>query len=726
MKKTTFSRVLLLLTACLVVALSCFILTLIPKSAVAAEEKTVVAGTDFTLSGTPADGVSIIDSSASVNGVNTPSFMAGTYASSKIYINGFTRMKATVVNFTEPVDVNAYDTFSTTFSITASNFNMYFAFYPNVAGTVVGQTDNAGTYVSSAAASGTKLALAVNLKPFADEDGMVSSFILVHATDNRPDGDYQYLNISVYDGTLTKSGATSTYVPGTDYTVSSISFAQKADGVTYPTEIGKSGDSIYVNAFKRLCATVVYLNKPISAENVYSFNVSFSKAMGDQTQFDFYQNIEGVTVGDLSDSKHTVISTAANGIVDNTTIRVADLADSSGVISSFIIVHTTDNRGDNHPMAFKLYNITTTSVDSVTADNVLALDGVDIVNGTSNATNNVSFMTSVEKGKMFANNLFKGYAATVKFGNPIDINLWKTLELRLNIMGISNKYSLYLDLFKAGATDFSHNSADARYTVLNSRDENSEDKAFVSGLVINLADFANEQGLVESITIVNYDNSGDKVNAGNLSVFESYLSTEAFEDYQVSDGEYTLSMPEKTAENKAFVGWDIGGKLYAPFSKYTGETATATPVYVEFFMEEGASIRVDLPAGLRFSSYFSASDLEALESSCTFVNLFTWITSPNSTKELEILRQGSWIEEGSLVKFNGVMVGIDKTDYTRTFIGRSFMEIAYEDTTVVRILSVGSHIERTVAYVAQEAIEDGECANDTDKLAILKKFAGIA
>lgn len=729
MKKTTFNRVLLSLIVCLVMALSCFTLTLLPKPAVAQGQKTVVAGTDFTLSGTPADGVSIVSSGEKFGAVQTPTFMAGTDASPKIFINGFSRMRATVVNFTEPVDVNVYDTFSTEFTITASNINMIFAFYRNESGVVVGQTDNAGTFVSTSAPSGTRLALNVSLKPLADEDGFVSSFILVHVYDTRivnsADADFDGISFSMYDGVLTTVSAVDTYTAGTNFFVTDKSLAQNADGVTYPskTGIGVSGNSIYVNQFKRLCATVVYLTTPISVEDTYSITVAFSKAMGNATTFDFYPNVESVVVGNLNYSKHSVTSRAANGVQDTTTIRVADLA-KDGYISSFVIVHTSDEREDDYGMTFKLFTITTTSIASVATDNVLAMDGVDMVNGTSNATNNVDFVDATSVGKMYANNLLKGYATTVKFGTPIDINIWKTLDLRLNMLGVSNKYTYYLDLYKAGATDFTHAGATARYTIFNSRDDIVDEK-FVSSLIINLPDFANANGLVESITIVHYDNSGDNVNAGNLSVYESYLDTKVVDEFEINGGEYTVSLPEKTAENKAFIGWEIGGKLYAPFTKYTGETATAKPVYFEFFMQNAASIRVTEPVGLRFGSYISASDLEYLESISGYVNLFTWITSPGSTSELEILRVGSWIEQGDLVRFNGTMVGIKEIDYTRTFIGRSYVEISYEGDALMRVLSVGSHVERNISDMAKELLNKG-AYDDVNIVAILEKFAGIA
>ena len=327
---------------------------------------------------------------------------------------------------------------------------------------------------------------------------------------------------------------------------------------------------------------------------------------------------------------------------------------------------------------------------------------------------------------MFANNLLKGYAATVKFGTAIDVNLWKTLELRLNFMGIANKYTFYFDLFKSGATDFGHNSATARYSILNSRDASSADKAFVSALVIDLEAFANEKGLVDSITIVNYDNSGDNLNTGNLSVYESYLYTEAITDYEINGGEYTKSMPEKTDLNKVFIGWDIGGTLYAPFELYAGETATATPVYMDFYMDASASVRVDEPSGLRYTSNVSVESDEYLKNAVSGYNYYTWFTSPGSTGELKVLRVGSYVENDGFFKFNGVMVGIVEADYKRTFVGRSFVEITFKSGTIVRFLSVGSHVKRSVSYIAQQAIDNGDCADDAEKLEILKKFAGIA
>lgn len=735
MKKQTFSRVILSLTACLVVSLCCFVFNIIPKSVVATEGQTVEAGVGYTMSATTVDGVSIIADGSNFGAVNAPSFMDGTSATTadgvrKVYINGFSRMKATVVNFTEQVDVKTYDTFNFTFSCTASNLNVIFAFYPNESGVVVGETDNAGTYASGKASANTQIALSVDLRPFADENGKVTSFILVHANDTRKvnseDADYNAIDFSFYNGTLDKAVITSSLAPETNYCVTDRSLTLNEEGITYPLPYKNSSEKYYVNGFKRLCATTVYLNKPVYKTEVYSITVNFSKNMGNETQFDFYPNLESVTVGNIADSKHTAISIATNGVKDTTTIRIADLADENGKVSSFVIVHTTDNRADDFAMTLNLFDFTLQTVADVTADNVLALDGKDMINGTSAASNSVGFITNTSAGKMYANNLLKGYAATVKFGTAIDTELWKTLELQLNILGLSNlsnKYTFYLDLYKSGATDFTHGAATARYTVTNSLNT-AEENSFSSKIVINLEDFANEKGLVESVTIVHYDNSGNAA-FGNLSVFESYLSSEKFISSEISDGEYTMSMPEKTSENKVFIGWEVNGELIAPFKKYNGETATATPVYMDFYMINGASIRINEPAGLRYSSIVSAESDAYLKEAVQSYRYGTWFTSPGSTAELIVLQSNSWISDGGNYTFNGVMVNIAEKDYERTFIGRSFVEITYGNGETMRILSAGSHVERTVAGVAQSTIDAGECADDQTKLDILKKFAGI-
>ena len=722
MKKATINRVLLLLTACLVASLSCFIFTSLPKNAVAVSE-TGVAYSDYTLTATPAAGVTLTTDSAilSEQGVSSASFVAWNPNATKAknWVNNVNRMTASVFNFVNPVDTSVYGQLVLNLdqTTTSAAIQFEFRFYRNEAGVVVGESEYTGSYVTTAIANGGKAILVIDLAPLADDNGMVSSFIILRYSDNRAQGNYP-VNFALYDGYYVPNNSVA---PKTGYTlVSTAEKAELAEGFSFATVVGYATSPLkaYVNQISRSKAIVIKFVKPIDTNVYYSIGIDSSKNIGAAVTYDFYPDLAGVKIGDPADSACTAEFTAATNARAIINLRLKDFADENGLVSSIIVVHTDDKRdGDYDNFGTSFYILPLTTKAAASADKTLEINGSDMIDGTSNAANNSKFWT-VTGNKMYANDVYKGYAATIKFGTKIDVELFKTLLLNMNIVGPNTKYTYYVDLYKAGATDLTHGAATAKYSFFC-----SPGNSYNGTLVINLEDFADEEGLVESVTLVHYDNTGNNLQACNMQVFESYLMEEEFVSYEIEQYGRGYAMPEKTEENKVFVGWDIDGVLYAPFEIYKGEeTKTATPVYIEFYMEAGASIRLSDPTGLRYSSFVSKESDAEIKDYVT-VQYGTMFTSPNSAAKLEVLQSGSWIDTEDCYKFNGVMVNIAEEDYDRTFIGRSFAEITYASGEVTRVFAVGSHVERSVKGVAQAAIDAGD-VTDPAQLAILNALAG--
>jgi hypothetical protein len=188
-------------------------------------------------------------------------------------------------------------------------------------------------------------------------------------------------------------------------------------------------------------------------------------------------------------------------------------------------------------------------------------------------------------------------------------------------------------------------------------------------------------------------------------------------------------MPEKTAEKQVFVGWDIDGNLYPAFTIYSGEEVLATPVYVNFYMKDGAQIRLLDPSGIRFGACVSKADWAMLGEYCkNGFGFTTVISSPGAVKTLEIPRVNSLNEDGDNYLICALMYNVHKADYDRTFVANSYLTVNYISGVSLKIYGVSGDNARSLKYIAETMLEEhngGEVTYTEAQLSVLNSYAGV-
>lgn len=184
---------------------------------------------------------------------------------------------------------------------------------------------------------------------------------------------------------------------------------------------------------------------------------------------------------------------------------------------------------------------------------------------------------------------------------------------------------------------------------------------------------------------------------------------ETVNSYSGVSGSEIVMATAPVVAGKVFVGWETDSKLYSNSSELTlNADVIFDAVYVSFNMEEGASIRLTDPTGIRFITCLNSADLDAVKAlvGAEHVSLGIRVVRGDN-KSLEIAANNT-IQEGENIVFNGVIKNLTKDYYTVTYTGTGFMDITYSDNTTGRIYANANDNTRTIAQVAQAAIEDPE------------------
>ena len=178
------------------------------------------------------------------------------------------------------------------------------------------------------------------------------------------------------------------------------------------------------------------------------------------------------------------------------------------------------------------------------------------------------------------------------------------------------------------------------------------------------------------------------------------------------DSPYAL--PAAVKAGKVFVGWDIGGTLYAQGTSYDLGTYTEmTAVFIDFYMGNGAEVRLNGSAGLRFTTYIAEADKTLLTVTYGLtVEYGTYVTATISETpgHLNIVAE-NWKLSGvpaNYDAFTGVLTDfVDGYDYRQIdFNARGYVKITYADSTVKYIGAIQNSNTRSVAYVAYSALND--------------------
>lgn len=155
-----------------------------------------------------------------------------------------------------------------------------------------------------------------------------------------------------------------------------------------------------------------------------------------------------------------------------------------------------------------------------------------------------------------------------------------------------------------------------------------------------------------------------------------------------------------------------------------------------FAMVLGASVRLDEPAGLRFSATLNKTVAETFNEEGVTLEFGTLIapsdymtdesqlTLDAEFKFLNIVRT-VWDEKGAKdgeLRFNGAIIGLFEYNYTRTFVGKAYAKFSFNGNEVV-VYATPNDNARSVKAVATMALTD-EKAEYTDKQReVLRRYA---
>ena len=201
-------------------------------------------------------------------------------------------------------------------------------------------------------------------------------------------------------------------------------------------------------------------------------------------------------------------------------------------------------------------------------------------------------------------------------------------------------------------------------------------------------------------------------------------------------------------EGKLFAGWTDGTALYAAGSPVSiAEDTTFTAVGVAAETMDGAAVRLLTPTGLRFETQVNKADYDAVVDMGAAVKTGTLIlpqdylrTDVVLTKEsldknakiyLDIENSGWYNGETAQTdgyyQYFATIANIKEKNYTREFTSTGYLEISYADgsSAVLLYCGDGSNTVRTVAYVAQAALDAPEGIYTEAEQAVLRGYVGV-
>lgn len=179
------------------------------------------------------------------------------------------------------------------------------------------------------------------------------------------------------------------------------------------------------------------------------------------------------------------------------------------------------------------------------------------------------------------------------------------------------------------------------------------------------------------------------------------------------------------------------GKLYSPTEVINLTTATVfVPVTMGVTNEAGASIRLDLPTGIRFGTQIDKTFYETLGASAVYGvkvarkdvlngGSFAALTDANSvsyTSEKEGFR---WVTEGEF--FRTVLMNINEANYQTELSWSAFVTVTYADGKTATYYADYTEADncRSLAQVASRALQDTTVTWTAEETALLKTIAGI-
>ena len=197
---------------------------------------------------------------------------------------------------------------------------------------------------------------------------------------------------------------------------------------------------------------------------------------------------------------------------------------------------------------------------------------------------------------------------------------------------------------------------------------------------------------------------------------------------------------------KGGLGWFVTDGTFVKTTKdqtFCVKAGTTTFENVEkalaedsFDMMKGASVRTSGYAGIRFSALYNAEDLNYWmnNNGCTVevgmllttgaqltegeeltFNTVNKIVLPCSNNNEEVRKDGTY-------RFNGGISPVkDVSSYTKAYVGRAYVKITVGDLVFYKYATVNDNV-RTIAFVAQEALNDSESGLTATEREFLQKI----
>lgn len=179
------------------------------------------------------------------------------------------------------------------------------------------------------------------------------------------------------------------------------------------------------------------------------------------------------------------------------------------------------------------------------------------------------------------------------------------------------------------------------------------------------------------------------------------------------------------------------GKLYSPTEVINLTAATAfVPVTMGVTNEAGASIRLDLPTGIRFGTQIDKTFYETLGASAVYgVRVarkdvlkngnFAALTDENSVSYTSAKEGFRWVTEGEF--FRTVLMNINEANYQTELSWSAFVTVTYADRKTATYYADYTEADncRSLAQVASRALQDTTVTWTADETALLKTIAGI-
>ena len=179
------------------------------------------------------------------------------------------------------------------------------------------------------------------------------------------------------------------------------------------------------------------------------------------------------------------------------------------------------------------------------------------------------------------------------------------------------------------------------------------------------------------------------------------------------------------------------GKLYSPTEviKLTAAIAFA-PVTMGVTNEAGASIRLDLPTGIRFGTQIDKTFYETLGASAVYGvrvarkdvlngGSFAALTDANSVSYTSAKEGFRWVTEGEF--FRTVLMNINEANYQTELSWSAFVTVTYADGKTATYYADYTEADncRSLAQVASRALQDTTVTWTAEETALLKTIAGI-